>query len=89
MEEKIFLPVLHWFDANNDFTGSWGDFRFKVTPNVVKLNPKEVDFANSTLKAEYWHGPYCYDISEKEGTAEFPMSDEGREALRAWLTENI
>ena len=89
MEEKIFLPVLHWFDANNDFTGSYGDFRFKVSPNVVKLNPKEVDFANSTLNAEYWHGPYCYEISQKEGSAEFPMSDEGREALRDWLIAHI
>lgn len=89
MEEKIFLPVLHWFDANNDFTGSLGEFRFKVTPNVVKLTAKEVDFEKSTLKAEFWHGQFCYDLSEIEGSAEFPMSEDGRESLRAWLITHI
>ena len=89
MEEKIFLPVLHWFDAGNDFTGSYGDFRFKVTPNVVKLTSKEVDFANSSLKAEFWHGQFCYELSQIEESSEFPMSEEGREALRAWLDRNI
>ena len=89
MEDKIFLPVRHWFDANNDFTGSCGNFRFKVTPNVVKLTAKEVDFVNSSLKAEFWHGQFCYDLSKIEDSREFPMSEEGREALRAWLTQNI
>ena len=89
MEEKIFLPVLHWFDANNGFTGSRGEFRFKVTPNGVKLSSKEVDFENSTLIAEFWHGPFCYEKSQIEGKEVFPMSEKGRLAMGAWLEENV
>ena len=86
---EVFLPVLHWFDANNSFSGSCGAFRFVVKPNVVMATAKEVDFAASSLHAEYWHGPFCYEKSEMEGQATFPMSEEGRLALKVWLEEHI
>ncbi len=89
MEKEIFLPVLHWFDANNIFTGSCGEFRFRAKPNVVMATAKEVDFAASTIHCEYWHGPYCYEKSEMEGAADFPMSEEGRSAMKQWLESNI
>ena len=89
MEKEIFLPVLHWFDAKNSFTGSCGNFRFIVKPNVVMATPKEVDFAASSIHAEFWHGPFCYEKSEMEGANDFPMSEEGRLAMKQWLEENI
>lgn len=88
MENEIFLPVLHSFENNNVFTGSYGRLRFKITPAVVMANAKEVDMAQSTVKAEYWHGVYCYELSEIEAEQVFPMSEEGREAIRTWLWEN-
>ncbi len=89
MDQEIFLPVLHWFDANNIFTGSCGNFRFRAEPNVVMASAKEVDFAASSIHCEYWHGPYCYEKSEMEGAADFPMSEEGRLAMKQWLESNI
>lgn len=89
MEERIFLPTLHTFAMNNIFTGSCGLFRFRAAPNVVMATPKEVDFAQSSIHAEYWHGLYCYEKSEMEGEETFPMTEEGREALRAWLEAHI
>ena len=86
---EIYLPTLHTFAMDNQFSGSQGLFRFMITPNVVKLTQKEVNFAESTLKAEYWHGKFCYELSQKEGEAIFPMSEEGRLAMKAWLEENI
>lgn len=86
---EIFIPVLHWFDANNIFTGSCGHFRFRAKPNVVMLTAKEVDFEASSIHAEYWHGPFCYEKSEMEGSADFPMSEEGRLAMKQWLESNI
>lgn len=86
---EVFIPVLHWFDANNIFTGSCGDFRFRAKPNVVMATPKEVDFEQSSIHVEFWHGPFCYEKSEMEGTATFPMSEEGRLAMKAWLESNI
>ena len=60
-----------------------------IVPNVIMATAKEVDFEQSTLVAEYWHGPYCYEKSEIEGKETFPLREEGREAMRAWLAERI
>ena len=85
----IFIPTLHTFAMNNSFTGSCGMFRFKAVPTVVMKTPKEVDMEASSITAEYWHGLFCYEKSEMEGVQTFPMSEEGRQAMKAWLEENI
>lgn len=59
--EPLFLPVLHSFENNNIFTGSFGALRFRVTPSIVMLNQKEVNFDESSMKCECWHGEYCYE----------------------------
>ena len=87
--DKIFLPTLHTFAMNNIFTGSCGMFRFRAFPTVVKKNAKEVDMEASTITAEYWHGLFCYEKSEMEGSETFPMSEEGRLAMMRWLEEHI
>lgn len=88
---EIFVPTLHTFAMNNIFTGSCGAFRFRIQPAVVKQenNPKEVDMEKSSIHAEFWHGPFCYEKSEMEGESTFPMSEEGRLAMRSWLENNI
>ena len=87
----IFLPTLHTFAMKNTFTGSCGALRFKIVPSVVKseTNPKEVDMEQSSIFAEYWHGPLCYEKSQMEGAETFPMSEEGRLALKAWLEAKV
>ena len=87
--EDLFLPTLHSFAMNNIFTGSLGAFRFRAKPNVVMATPKEVDFEQSTILAEYWHGPFCYEKSEMEGSETFPMTPEGRQAMLDWLVNHI
>ena len=84
---ELFLPTLHTFAMNNIFTGSKGLFRFRAEPKVVMANPKEVDFAQSAIHVEYWHGLYCYEKSTMEGECTFPMSEEGREEMCRWLEE--
>lgn len=86
---ELFLPTLHTFAMNNVFTGSVGLLRFRVKPNVVMATAKEVDFGQSTIFVEYWHGLYCYEKSEMEGSETFPMTEEGRAAMHRWLTEKI
>ncbi len=81
----IFLPTLHTFAMGNLFTGSWGNLRFKIVPNVEMRTPKEVDMEKSTIFAEAWHGPLCYEKSQMEAAQTFPMSQEGLQALKAWL----
>ena len=87
--EELFIPTLHTFAMKNLFTGSYGSLRFRIKPDVVMATPKEVDFDQSSMFAEYWHGLYCYEKSEMEGSETFPMSEEGRTAMIAWLKSKI
>ena len=87
--ERLFIPTLHTFAMNNIFTGSCGLFRFRAAPKVVMKTPKEVDFEQSTIFAEFWHGLFCYEKSEMEGEGTFPMTEEGRSDMYKWLTEHI
>ena len=64
--EELFIPTLHTFAMKNLFTGSYGMLRFRIKPDVIMATPKEVDFTQSTIFVEYWHGLYCYEKSEME-----------------------
>lgn len=87
--EDLFLPTLHTFENNNVFTGSWGGLRFKITPSITMKNPKEVDMEASSMKAEYWHGPFCYEKSEIEAEQVFPLSSQGRQDMYQWLKDHV
>ena len=85
---ELYIPTLHTFAMNNTFTGSCGDFRFRAEPQVERAG-KEVVFENSSIRAEFWHGPFCYEKSEMEGEQTFPMTEEGRQNMKSWLESNI
>ena len=85
----IFLPTLLTFANNNVFTGSCGPMRFKIVPTVVMATPKEVNYEESSMRCEIWHGEKCYELSDIEQEKTFPMSEEGREEMRTWLEENV
>ena len=87
--EELFIPTLHTFAMKNLFTGSYGSLRFRIKPEVVMATPKEVDFEKSSMLCEFWHGPFCYEKSTMEGEKTFPLTEEGRAAMKQWLEENI
>lgn len=87
--EELYLPTLHTFENGNVFTGSLGALRFKVTPNVVMRSAKEIDPEGSSMTAQYWHGPFCFEKSEIEGEKTFPMTEKGKAAMQAWLLVHI
>ncbi len=87
--EELYIPTLHTFAMKNLFTGSYGMLRFRIKPDVVMATAKEVDFTQSTIFVEYWHGLYCYEKSEMEGSETFPMTEEGRQAMIDWLKSHI
>ena len=86
---EIFLPTLHTFAMNNIFTGSCGLFRFRAVPNVVMATPKEVDFEQSSIHVEYWHGLYCYEKSQMEDEKVFPLSEPARQEMYDWLMAHV
>ena len=85
---QLYIPNLHSFAMNNLFTGSCGMFRFRIAPEVV-VDGKEVNMEQSALRAQYWHGAFCYEKSQVEGEAVFPMSEEGRSTMIRWLEAHI
>lgn len=85
---EIFLPVLHSFENGNVFSGSSGLLRFVLTPQIVMKNAKEVDMEQSSILGQLWHGLYCLEKSQVEKEKVFPMSEEGKAAMRSWLEEN-
>lgn len=87
--KEVYLPTLHWFAMNNLFTGSCGGLRFRAKPEVIKATPKEVDMEASSILCEFWHGPFCYELSAMEQSKIFPMSDAGLTNMKQWLEENI
>lgn len=87
--KELFIPTLHTFAMDNIFTGSCGAFRFRAKPQVVMATAKEVDFTQSTIHVEYWHGPFCYEKSTMEGENTFPLTEEGRLEMKRWLEEHI
>lgn len=87
--KELFIPTLHTFAMNNIFTGSQGLFRFRAEPKVIMATPKEVDFEQSSILVEYWHGLFCYEKSQMEGKEVFPMTEEGRLAMKKWLEDHI
>ena len=86
---ELYLPTLHSFAMKNTFTGSCGAFRFRAKPEVVMATAKEGDVQQSTIGAEFWHGPFCYEKSEMEGKEIFPLTEEGRESMKCWLESHI
>lgn len=87
--EDLFIPTLHTFAMKNLFTGSYGMLRFRIKPDVIMATPKEVDFDQSSIFVEYWHGLYCYEKSQMEGSETFPMTEEGREQILQWLKSKV
>lgn len=88
--QEIYLPTLHTFENKNVFTGSYRGMRFKITPDVDQpKGAKELIRENSSMKAEVWHGLFCYENSTIEDGQDFPLTEEGREAMIAWLLERV
>lgn len=68
------IPRYYYFSSGNDYSGSLGDFTYKI---------KNGD----NLKAMTWHGRLCSEKAEIENEMEFERSESGFEAMIKWLEE--
>ena len=75
MEHEIFMSTLSSMEYGNVWTGSRKNTRWKIVP------------ADGVMAVELWRGPLCYECSQVERTAEYPISEEGIAQLRDWLME--
>lgn len=80
MTTDLFIPVLSHFENENPWLASAGRLRCRVLPAAAEENPQK-----KILMAEVWEGPWAYEFSTVEETREFPLSEEGLQALSVWL----
>ncbi len=73
---KVFdIPRLYYFQSKNVFTGSKNNtFNYKISPGEM-------------LKVQIWHGLICSDKAEIETEQEFPMDQDGFDAMIKWLED--
>ena len=72
---EFFLPVLSHFQNRNAWLSSAGRLRYRIVPTLTD------EEGNGILTAEGWEGPWAYEFSQVEETAQFPLTPEGLEAL--------
>lgn len=72
---KIFeIPKFYYFDSGNDYSGSCGDFSYKV-------------ITGEKLKIMTWHGKLCSMKADIEQEQEFDRTQEGFDEMIKWLEE--
>lgn len=73
--EELFLPVLSHFQNGNGWIASADRLRYQVTPEEEKRRSRS------------GRGRGAMPSPGLEDTAEFPLSEGGLAALRAWLEQ--
>ena len=69
------IPRIYYFQSKNIFTGSKNNtFNYKITPG-------------EKLKVQIWHGMLCSEKAEIEVEQEFPLDQEGFDAMIKWLED--
>ncbi|MCR5708329.1 MAG: hypothetical protein K6G82_08655 [Ruminococcus sp.] len=68
------IPKFYYFDSGNDYSGSLGDFAYKV-------------YTGETLRVLTWHGRLCSDKADIEHEKEFDRTQEGFDAMIKWLED--
>ena len=74
VSEVFEIPKFYYFDSGNDYSGSKGDFAYKI-------------ITGEKLKAMTWHGRLCSDKAKIEHEEEFERSEEGFKAMISWMED--
>ncbi|MCM1506707.1 MAG: hypothetical protein NC177_06185 [Ruminococcus flavefaciens] len=74
VSEIFEIPKFYYFQSGNDYSGSMGDFAYKIK-NGEKL------------KCLTWHGRLCSMKATIENEKDFEKTQEGFESLIKWLEE--
>ncbi len=69
------LRHIGFYQYGNVFTGSLGKYRFRVAPE------------GEMLHVFVWTGEKCFELSDAGQPADFPLSEEGLEQVRAYLEQ--
>ena len=75
MDNLFPLRPFDFFSNKNAYTGSAGRLRYLIKP------------AEEALEVQIWNQDVCFALAQILESASFPLSPEGLEEIRAWLTE--
>ena len=73
---------LDYFQFGNVFCGSKGKLRWRVEPRIPK-EKEEQD--KSVLHVWCWWDGLCFEKCTPSAEADFPLTQEGLDRLKAWL----
>lgn len=74
VSEIFEIPKFYYFNSGNDYSGSKGDFSYKI-------------ITKDTFRAMTWHGRLCSMKAEIENEQEFERSQQGFDSMIKWLEE--
>lgn len=80
----IFIPNLYAFLNNNAYFGSKGDLRFRIRGVLAGAEGEE---QTPVLEAWIWYGKNSLENSNVDAQRDFPLTEEGRTELLAWLEQ--
>lgn len=78
MNQNLHFPTLEYLKFGNIFSSSYGNFNFKIFPNVDDCK----------IKVVIWKGQNCLDVSEALFENFFDLSDVGFNEMIDWVKSN-
>lgn len=74
VSEIFDIPKFYYFDSGNDYSGSKGDFAYKIR-------------TGEKFTCMTWHGKLCSMKAKIEHEAEFERTQDGFDKMIKWLEE--
>lgn len=68
------IPGIYYFESKNIFSGSRGNFNYRIVPD-------------EEMQVSVWHGFICSEKAEIETENSFPITEEGHAQMLKWLEE--
>ena len=83
------FPSVRWFQSGNIFSGSIREDDEGLACFQYRAKQEKQEEGGPLLRVWAWYSEKCFGcMDESQCTIEaFPLSEEGREAAIAWLTE--
>ncbi len=77
MQEDLFfnLPTAEYLKFNNIYSGSFGDFNYKLFP----------DIKNNSVRVVVWKGKYSFEKSDLLFEKNFNFEDDLIKEINEWL----
>ncbi len=72
--EPFTILPLEYFTYKNPYSGSCGNFNYKITPK-------------ENFQLIVWYGKFCSAKSEIIASVEFPLEEDSRPLICQWLDE--